>query len=117
MTDNQQRASKPDMEISAWLLIKSFIDQQKSKLVDEFKEKLGAGLAVYGLEDVWKAAKDGKAFKMLVEKEYNRTAFITQEANTVNEIMSTVLEKNRRVLIVENDALKDFKRIALLTRY
>ena len=42
---------------------------------------------------------------------------MTQEAETVNEIMSTVLEKNGRVLIVENDALKDFKRIALLTRY
>ena len=117
MTDNQQRASKPDMEISAWLLIKSFIDQQKSKLVDEFKEKLGAGLAVYGLEDVWKAAKDGKAFKMLVEKEYNRSAFVTQEVDSVNEIMSAVLEKNGKIIIVEKDDLKDFKRIALINRY
>ena len=117
VSDNQQRGNMPDMEISAWLQIKSFINQQKSKLVDEFKEKLGAGLAVYGMENVWKAATEGKAFKMLVEKEYNRSAFITQEVDTVNEIMSTVLEKDGRVLIVEKDTLKDFKRIALLTRY
>ena len=72
---------------------------------------------MYGMENVWKAATEGRAFKMLVEKEYNRSAFITQEVDTVNEIMSTVLEKDGRVLIVEKDTLKDFKRIALLTRY
>ena len=86
-------------------------------MIDEFKEKIGAGLAVYGMEPVWKAAKEGKAFKMLVEKEYNRSASITQEVDTVNEIMSNVLEKNGKIIIVEKDALKDFKRIALINRY
>ena len=117
ITDNQQRGNKHDMEISAWSQIKSFIDQQKSKLVDEFKEKLGAGLAVYGIEGVWNAAKEGKSFKLLVEKDYNSSEFFNQEVSTVNEIMTTVLEKNGRILIVEKDALKDFKRIALLNRY
>ena len=115
--NNQQHASKHDMDIAAWDQIKSFTDQQKSKLVDEFKEKLGAGLAVYGMEVVWKTAGEGKAFKMLVEKECRRNALITPERDTVNEIMNTVLEKNGKVVIVEKDALKDFKRIALLNRY
>jgi hypothetical protein len=117
ITNNQQRTGMHDIEGSAWGQIKSFIDQQKSKSVDEFKEKIGAGLAVYGIEDVWKAAKEGKGFKMLVEKEYNRSAFVTQEVDAVNEIMSVLLEKNGKIIIVEKDDLKDFKRIALINRY
>lgn len=117
IANNQQRTSMHDMEVSAWGQIISFIDQQKLKSVDEFKEKIGAGLAVYGLEEVWRAAKEGKAFRMLVEKEYNRTGFATQEVDIVNEIMSTVLEKNGKIIIVEKDGLKDFKRIALINRY
>ncbi|HET6766428.1 MAG TPA: hypothetical protein VFH08_03480 [Chitinophagaceae bacterium] len=117
IANNQQRTSMHDMEVSAWDQLKSFIDLQKLKSVDEFKEKIGTGLAVYGVEEVWRAAKEGKAFRMLVEKEYNRSAFVTQEVDTVNEIMSTVLEKNGKIIIVEKDDLKDFKRIALINRY
>lgn len=117
ITNNQQRTSMRDMEVSAWDQLKSFTDQQKLKLVDEFKEKIGAGLAVYGMEAVWKAAKEGKGLSMLVEKEYNGSAITPQEVDTVDEIMSTVLEKNGKIIIVEKDALKDFKRIALINRY
>lgn len=117
ITNNQQRTGMRDMEVSAWDQLKSFTDQQKLNLVDEFKEKIGAGLAIYGMEAVWKAAKEGKGFSMLVEKEYNGSAIVTQEVDPVNEIMSTVLEKNGKVVIVEKDVLKDFKRIALINRY
>ena len=117
ISDNNNHDGIHELEGLAWHHIKSFIDQQKLKLVDEFKEKIGAGLAVFGIEAVWKAAKAGKAFKMLVEKEYNRSAFITQEVDTVNEIMSTVLEKNGKIIIVEKAGLKDFKQIALINRY
>ena len=117
IANNQQLTSMRDMEILACQQIKSFIDQEKLKLIDEFKEKIGAGLAVYGMEAVWKAAKEGKGLKMLVEREYKGSAFITQEIDTVNEIMSTVLEKNGKVIIVEKDDLKDFKRVALINRY
>ena len=115
--DNNQHAGIRELEELAWHQIKSFTDQQKLKMVDEFKEKIGAGLAVYGMEAVWKAAKEGKGFRMLVEKEYNGGAMVTQEIDTVNEIMSAVLEKNGKIIIVEKDVLKDFKRIALIKRY
>jgi peptide subunit release factor 1 (eRF1) len=115
--DNQQRTGMHDMEVSAWSEIKSFIDQQKLKLVDEFKEKIGAGLAVYGLENVWKAANEGKGFKLLVEEGYSGTVFNIQGEVSVNEIMDTILEKNGKIIIVGEDDLKDHKRIALINRY
>jgi stalled ribosome rescue protein Dom34 len=117
ISDKNRHAGLHELEELAWRQIKSFTDQQKLKLVDEFKEKIGAGLAVYGIDAVWKAAREGKGFRMLVEKEYNGSAFITQEVDTVNEIMSTVLEKNGKIIIVEKDSLKNFIQIALINRY
>jgi hypothetical protein len=132
ISDNQQRTNMRDKEASAWLQIKSFIDQQKMKLIEEFKEKIGARLAVYGVEEVWEAAQEGKGFKLLVEKDYSRMAFVTENGklykhhpvekhvmypDVINEIISTVLEKNGKVIVVEKNALIDQERLALINRY
>jgi hypothetical protein len=67
-----------------------------------------------------------------VERDYGKPAFITQDnklflkhpqekyirhSDVVNEIVTTVLEKNGNVTILEKDTLKDYKRIALINRY
>ena len=84
------------------------------------------------MEEVWEAAQEGKGFKLLVEKDYSRMAFITQESklykhhpgeknikypDVINEIITTVLEKNGKVFVVEKDTLTDHKRLALINRY
>jgi len=84
------------------------------------------------MEEVWEAAQEGKGFKLLVEKDYSRMAFITQEGrlykhhpgeknikypDVINEIITTVLEKNGKVFVVEKDTLTDHKRLALINRY
>lgn len=132
ISDSQQYSNLHEKEISAWLQVRSFIDKQKLKLTEDFKEKIGAGLAVYGMEEVWEAAQEGKGFKLLVEKDYSRMAFVTQNGklykhhliekhvmypDVINEIISTVLEKNGKVIVVEKDALTDHKRLALINRY
>ena len=53
ISDYNQHAGIHELEKLAWNQVRSSIDQQKLKLVDEFKEKIGAGLAVYGMETVF----------------------------------------------------------------
>lgn len=132
MSDNYKGASIHDLAILAWPQIKSYLDEQKLKLVNEFKEKLGKGLAACGVEDIWPAASEGRGLILLVEKDYEKAAFVTSDNNSslqhpdeghvkypdvVNEIMTTVLDKNGKVIIVEKDVLKDYKRIGLIMRY
>ena len=132
ISDNFQYTDIHELEIFAWEQIQSFIDRQKLKLVNEFKEKIGEGLGVYGIEDVWQATREGKGFKLLVEKDYGKPAFVTRDnklllkgpqekytrhSDVVNDIITTVLEKNGNVTILEKDNLKDYKRIALINRY
>jgi hypothetical protein len=117
--DNFSGTELHDLELLAWLQLRSYIDNQKLSLVEEFKEKIGAGLAVYKIEEVSKAAIEGRGFILLVEKDYN--TYLNDKhgkyPDAVNKIITTVLEKNGRVIVLENDSLKDYKGIALITRY
>lgn len=132
MSDNYKGTSIHDLAVLAWLQIRTFIDEQKMKLVNEFKEKLGERLGVYDLEQVWSAAKAGRGLMLLVEKDYAKSAYITTDNmlflqdprdkgvryyNVVEEIISTVLSKNGEVIVLEKDALKNYGGIALMLRY
>lgn len=132
MGDNYRDSNIHDLEVFAWLQIRSFLDGQKLQLIKEAKEKMGRALTAVGIKEVWKAAKAGRGLKLLVEKEYDQPAFITDNdilflqhpgekhvicPDAVNEIMTTVLEKKGTVIIVEKDILGDLQRMALILRY
>ena len=132
ISDNHKGTAIRHLEVLAWLQIRQFLDERRLKLIDEFKEKCGAGLGVSGTEDVWTAAKEGRGLILLVEKDYGKAAFISQDGrlhlqhpqekfvrypDVVNEIIGTVLEKGGKIVIVEKDILRDYNRIALITRY
>jgi hypothetical protein len=116
-----------------WPLMINYREQEQKNLVNEFEEKIGERLGISGIEDIWSAAKEGKAFKLLVEKDYRCPGFLTENeyhlylrppershrvlADAVDELIETVLEKNGQVIFMDNGKLKDYSRIALITRY
>jgi hypothetical protein len=129
ITDNYTKTELDDLEVLAWLQMQSFIDKQKRKIIGGLKKKIVAGFAVCGIEEVWKASKEEANVTLLVEKNYSRAAFVTPDnqlnlhrpakqhgryADAVNEIMTTVLQKNGKVIIAEKDDLKNYKRIVLI---
>ena len=110
------------------------IENNVAKHIADYKEKIGAGLGVEGIEEVWQAARQGRGALLLVEKDYKKTGFIAKEDDTVlhlvpphtaHEILpdaiektiALVLQKNGKIIFTENDALADCQRIALITRY
>jgi peptide subunit release factor 1 (eRF1) len=106
---------------------------ENEKDVKEFIEKIGEHHAVNGIQEVWKAAKEGRGLKLLVEKDYRKPGFLNNDethlfltppktihrivADAVDDIIEMVWEKNGQVVFTENDLLKDYQRIALITRY
>jgi hypothetical protein len=84
---------------------------------------------VTGVENIWKAVQEGRAYKLLVEKDfsiphddYNLHIFPFKQPNhlvpdVVNRLIEMVLAKNGEVIMIENDVLQDHKRMALFTRY
>jgi len=132
ISDNYKDTSLHDLEVLAWQQVRSWIDEQKLKSVNEFKEKRGEGLGVFGIEKIWIAAKEGRGRILLVERDYGKAGFVTADdglflqdpggkqaksCDAVDEIINTVLEKNGEVIVVEKDVLEDYEGIALVTRY
>lgn len=117
-----------------WKAIKLFLDNRKEKLVRDFKEKVGEGTGLTGIEKCWKAVQEGKGYILLVEKDYSLPGYLVNNddyelhlyppiqphhlvPDAVYRLIEIVLEKNGEVIILENDALEDFRRVALIARY
>ncbi|GAA3928974.1 hypothetical protein GO495_06465 [Chitinophaga oryziterrae] len=115
-------------------LLRSFMDQSKQQLITDFEEKIGQGRGITGVPEIWKAAKEGNALKLLVEKDFSRPGFLTEKneynlhsqsplkphqvlADAINDLMEIVLEKNGQVILLENGTLQAHQRIGLITRY
>jgi hypothetical protein len=118
----------------SWELLRPYLDQATQKRVGEFKEKIGQGLAVTGMPEIWKAAGEGRGLELLVEKDFSQPGFLINTdpghlhlsppkephrilADAVDDLMECVLEKNGQVTFLENDSFRDYQRIALITRY
>lgn len=117
-----------------WKAMKLFLDNKKDKLVRDFREKAGEGLGVKGIENIWKAVQEGRGYKLLVEKDYSVAGYLDinddydlylheskqphrRMPQVVNRLIEEMLEKNGEVVLVENDMLREFNRLALITRY
>lgn len=113
--------------------LKTFFNKNNEKLIEEFEDKAGKGLGIEGIIETWSAAKDGKGFTLLVEKDYKCPAFIDKNGkelhlrpfkkfrkittDAVDDVIEMVLNKKGNVVFVENGMLKDHQHISLITRY
>jgi hypothetical protein len=131
---NYMTFNEHELGALTWKAMKLYIDNSKENLLRDFKEKTGAGLGITGIENIWKAVLEGRAYKLFVEKDYALPGFLINNddyhlhlhppkqphrlvPDVVNRLIEEVLEKNGEVILVENGMLKDFKRLALITRY
>lgn len=113
--------------------IKDYLKTEEDKLLKRLDDAIGKKLAVFGIVNVWKASKEGKGLILLAEKDYEIPGFVTEDdseiflhppkksheiiEDAVDDVMETVLEKNGKVIIVENGNLSRFEGIALILRY
>jgi hypothetical protein len=130
---NHMYSSDHELAQLVWPKVNAYIREEKQGLIRTFAEKVGQGMGVGGLDQVWQAAREGRGWKLLVEKDFSQPAFIGRETgalyleapqafnqavtDAVEEVVETVLGKNGEVIVLENDLLQAFGRIALITRY
>lgn len=131
---NYATINEHELGALTWKAIKMFQDTNKERLINNFKEKTGQGLGITGLDNIWKAVQEGRSYTLLVEKDYSIPGYLPDNEDynlflhepkgphrtlpdAVNNLIDLVLEKNGEVIIMENNVLRDYKRIALITRY
>ncbi len=118
----------------AWAKMKEYIKSSQKEALLKLQEAFGGALATDGIRDVWKAAKEGKGLTLIVEKDYQDTAYVDPLndariylsppagdyeiiTDAVDDLIEIVNEKGGNIVIVENGELERNGRVAMLLRY
>lgn len=130
---NYEYSNEKQLADTSWPAMFEYLQNERNLLIKKMQEKIGEQLVISGIQQVWQATKDGKAFKLLVEKDFRKSGFITDGgyqlhvrptekaykivADAVDDVMEMVLEMGGQVFLTDNGLLKDYEHIALITRY
>lgn len=119
----------------AWLQVQNYLKEQNKLQLSNLREYVGKEMVATGIEDVWKAAYEGKGLQLFVEKDMEHHAFISSDGsvlklrkpfrknnyvyvnNAVERTIKLVREKKGKIIFVDNGDLSDFDEIALQLRY
>jgi hypothetical protein len=122
-----------ELQLIVWPLIYHHYLQQFEQERINANEMAGHHRAVFGLEECWRAAVDGNAYKLLIEKDYRQSGYISSNGrllhlnppstvyvsygDVVEELIELVRSKKGKILYGENNSLSHVGKVALLTRY
>jgi hypothetical protein len=102
--------------------------------VESFRERIGEGLGVTGIQDIWTVVQEGRGRTLLVEKDFKIPGFVEHHnghflelrppveshdilPDAVDELIEKVLTTGGDILFTDNDALAEYHGMALITRY
>ena len=116
-----------------WEQVLNYLNQRNEIIFKQFVEAYGTGMATSGIENVWKATKEGKGLTLLVEKDFSHAGFLAKNeyklllhppatlhkiiADSVDDVIETILKKGGNVIFLENGKLNEYDNIGLLMRY
>lgn len=115
----------------AWELMKQNQHNTRAAAIREMKKAVNAGKVVTDLQEIWRAAGEGRGDLLITHNDYREPASITNnqlEVNEdpttpgvtddiVNDIVWEVISKNGRVYFTSQPELDELGPIALKVRY
>lgn len=131
---NFDHASAHDLQEAAWNQISGNKTFKEHELLRTLDETVGSGMIVWGIGEVWKAARSGKGATLVLERDYTQPGWIdnerqelrlspyqTDEAikteDAVDMLIEEVVNKKGNVEFVDTGRINKYDRIALLLRY
>jgi hypothetical protein len=73
-------SNKKELADMVWPAMHLHLDNERKQLIKELTEKIGEHHGVTGIREVWRAAKEGRALKLLVEKDFRKPGFLHKDA-------------------------------------
>ena len=118
----------------AWNKIQKIVRVSHNETLSRVREALGRRQAVDGIRNVWNTATKGQGVMLLLEKDYQISAYYTPEdtsriflsppvgnyeiiPDAADDVIEIVKAKGGDVTIFENGELEDLHQVALLLRY
>lgn len=133
LNGSHDKTSAHELGKLVWPLVKVKLAEERQQVLGELDKAIGERKFASTVGEVWRAAHEGRGRLLLVEEDYHYPARVDKSGahltpaedvtapdvldDAVDEIISAVLEKQGKVVFVENGQLKDHDRIALILRY
>ncbi|SEL41320.1 hypothetical protein SAMN04488505_102215 [Chitinophaga rupis] len=130
---NYTNVTQKMLEEHVWPMVKAWIDEKQYTTMQQLIEEKWRQHTADGITDVWEALKEGRGYRLIVEKDYTYPAFVDDKTgklhlkapktahhlviDAVDEVLRLTIEKGGEVLFVKNGALENHSRISLIKRY
>ena len=131
---NFEHSSIEDIKTQVEIVLNKHQAEKEKKYLQMLEEANNSQHCELGLQNVWRAAAEGKGRILFVEKDYRPNAMVTIDdfsivpvqdvfgdtediQDAVDEIIESILKFHGEIIFMENGQLSDYDSIALITRY
>jgi hypothetical protein len=133
LTGSHDKTSAHELGKLIWPLVKASLAEERQQVLTELDKATGERKIASTVGEAWRMAHEGRGRLLLVEEDFHYPARVDEggtqlspaedvEApdvidDAVDEIITAVLEKQGKVVFIENGQLQEHGRIALILRY
>jgi hypothetical protein len=132
LTGSHDKTSPPKLAELVWPLVEANLEARRLKALAELDRATGERLVASTVGEVWRFAREGRGALLLVEKDFHYPATVDESGlhltpsdaaapgvmtDAVDELIETVLDKQGRVVFLDDGQLAIHQRIALVLRY
>lgn len=131
---NYEHTNHAEFARKCWAVMEAYLKEEVNRLISDFREKVGSGRGVSGVQEIWTSVSEGKGMKLVVEKDFKLMGFTTAEneqfltlrptktehvtmPDAIDEIIEMTLDKGGEVFFADNGQLSEFGGMILITRY
>jgi hypothetical protein len=116
----------------AWDIIKELQRKRRTEAISEMKEAVSQGKILTDLQEIYRAAKEGRGDLLVTHQDFSQAVKMTDEFSfdlvqdvnqpeVIDDITSNiaweVISKNGRAIFTSQDEIRDLGQIALKVRY
>jgi hypothetical protein len=133
ITGNYEQYNFAELETKCCDAMQKIQHESEQQIISSLNELFGKELVAIGIRDVWRNAKSGKGNVLVLEKDLMIPGFLADDeyqlwlsppkekhriiTDAVDDVIESVIEKNGKVVFVEDGSLKEFAGIAMINRY
>ncbi|MEO8210697.1 MAG: hypothetical protein ABI840_09045 [bacterium] len=129
---NHKEISNHNVSTSAWEEVKKLQELRRAEVINEMQEASGHGKVLTVLEDIFRAAKEGRGELLVCHDDFHQAVKMTGEFSfdlvedskipaaiddITSEIAWEVISKKGRVIFTNSDEIKSVGEITLKVRY
>lgn len=131
---NYSRFNEADLAEMVWPSVKNHIDKNLANILSDYNEKVTEDMTEEGITHVWDAVMSDRGDTLLIEKDLEIKGFVEDQnpgtlylhppknshtvlPDAVDTVIKIALDKDIKVVFVEDGLLNRSMRIALITKF